>query len=95
MDALKDVPTLRELGYPVSGATWFGLMAPVGTPRPVIDKLNAELNALLKEDDVRQRMEQLHYQVETMTPEGFGRFFNEQTAQWTKIIRDNNVKSPT
>ena len=95
MEALKQYPTLRELGYPVSGATWFGLMAPVGTPRPIIDKLNAELNALLKEDEVRQRMEQLNYVVETMSPEGFGKFFNDQTALWTKIIRDNNVKSPT
>ncbi len=93
MDALKQYPTLRELGYPISGVTWFGLMAPAGTPRPIIDKLNAELNALLKEDEVRQRMEQLNYVVETMSPDGFGKFFNDQTALWTKIIRDNNVKA--
>lgn len=95
MEVLKAVPTLRELGYPISGATWFGMMAPVGTPRAVIDKLNSELNALLKEDEVRVRLEQMHYQVETMTPDGFGRFFNEQTVLWTRIIRDNNVRAPS
>jgi tripartite-type tricarboxylate transporter receptor subunit TctC len=95
MESLKQYPTLRELGYPISGATWFGMMAPAGTPRPIVDKLNAELNAILKEDEVRQRLEQLNYQVEVMTPDAFGKFFNEQTALWTKIIRDNNVKSPS
>lgn len=95
MDALKDYPTLRELGYPISGATWFGLMAPTGTPRPIINKLNATLNEVLKEDEVRQRLGQMHYQVEEMTPDGFGKFFNDQTALWTKIIRDNHVKSPS
>lgn len=95
MEVLKQYPTLRELGYPISGATWFGMMAPAGTPRLIIDKLNAELNALLKEDEVRLRLEQMNYQVETMTPDGFGHFFNEQTALWTRIIRDNNVRSPS
>lgn len=93
MEAFKQIPTLRELGYPVSGATWFGMMAPTGTPRPIIDKLNAELNEVLKEDDVRQRLGQMHYSVEAMSPEQFGQFFQGQTALWTKIIRDNNVKS--
>lgn len=95
MEVLKQYPTLRELGYPISGATWFGMMAPAGTPKAIIDKLNAELNAILKEDEVRQRLEQLHYSVEAMSPDGFGKFFNDQTALWTKIIRDNNVKSPS
>jgi len=95
MEVLKQYPTLRELGYPISGATWFGMMAPAGTPRPIIDRLNAELNAVLKEDEVRQRLEQMNYLVESMTPDAFGKFFNEQTATWTRIIRDNNVKAPS
>jgi tripartite-type tricarboxylate transporter receptor subunit TctC len=93
MPVLKDVPTLRELGYSLSGSTWFGLMAPAATPRPIIDRLNKELNAVLAEDEVKQRMEAMHYTVEHTTPEQFGKFFNEQTANWTKIIKDNNVKA--
>lgn len=92
MPALKDVPTLKELGYPISGLTWFGLMAPTGTPRPIIERLNKELNILLKSDEVKQRMEGFNYTVESSTPEEFGKFFNDQTVSWTKIIRDNNVK---
>ncbi|CAN5522484.1 tripartite tricarboxylate transporter substrate binding protein [soil metagenome] len=94
MPALKDVPTLKELGYPISGETWFGLMAPTGTPKPIIDKLNKELNILLRSDEVKQRMEALNYSVQTGSPEQFGKFFNDQTASWTKIVKDNNVKPP-
>jgi tripartite-type tricarboxylate transporter receptor subunit TctC len=92
MPVLKDVPTLKELGYGISGATWFGLMAPKDTPKPIIERLNKVLNAVLQEDEVKQRLEAMHYTIEPTTPEGFGKFFDEQTALWTKIIKDNKVK---
>lgn len=95
LEALKEYPTLRELGYAISGTTWFGLMAPKDTPRPIIDKLNTALNTALRQDDVKQRLEQLNYTAQTMSPDEFGKFFMDQTALWTKIIRDNNVKVPT
>jgi tripartite-type tricarboxylate transporter receptor subunit TctC len=91
--ALAEVPTLRELGYPISGSTWFGLMAPLGTPRPIIERLNKALNASLDEPEARQRLEAMLFQVERTSPENFGRFFDEQTAMWTRVIRANNVKA--
>lgn len=92
LPVLKDVPTLRELGVPISGATWFGIHVPQGTPVPIIQKLNTEINAVLREPDVRSRLEAMHYKVESTTPEQFGRFFEEQTTNWTKIIKDAGIK---
>ena len=93
MDALPEVQTLREIGYPISGSTWFGLMAPAATPKPIIDRLNKELNVALQDEEVKKRLEGMLFTVERSTPESFGKFFNDQTAVWTKIIKDNNVKA--
>ncbi len=90
--SIKDVPTLEELGYRVSGSTWFGLMAPAATPQPIVERLNRELNAVLQETEIRQRLESMHYRVERTTPQEFSQFYKEQTALWTKLIKDKGIQ---
>lgn len=89
--ALPDIPTLKELGIPVSGATWFGLSAPAKTPPAIIERLNRELNAALQDESVKQRLAAMHYTIETGTPASYGKFFAEQTALWSKVVKDNQL----
>jgi len=93
MEVLPDVPTMKEAGYPVAGGTWFGLTAPAGTPRPIVERLNRELNAVLREDEVKQRLHAMYFSVEPTTPEGFWDYFAAQGAIWTKLIADNRLKA--
>ncbi len=91
---LADVPTFKELGLPIRGSTWFGLMAPAGTPKPAIARLNQALNAALQEIEVRQKLSAMHFDVLESTPEQFGRFFHEQTAMWTRLIKVRGIVAP-
>ncbi len=89
--ALPDIPTLKELGVPVTGATWFGLSAPAKTPAAIIERLNRELNAVLQDESVKQRLEGMHYRIETGSPASYGKFFAEQSALWTQVVKDNHL----
>lgn len=89
--ALDDVPTFKEQGYDVSGTTWFGLVAPLGTPRPIIDKLNREVNALLAEAKIKDKLESMSFVIETTGVDEFGAYFKEQEQTWTKIVKDNGL----
>jgi tripartite-type tricarboxylate transporter receptor subunit TctC len=91
LQALPDVPTLKELGLPVTGATWFGLSAPAKTPQAIVERLNRELNAALQDEAVKQKLEGMHYTIETGSPASYGRFFAEQTTLWAKVVKDNNL----
>jgi tripartite-type tricarboxylate transporter receptor subunit TctC len=89
-----DLPTLVEAG--VAGyelTVWFGLVAPAGTPREVIQKLNAEVLKILAMADVRERF--LAQGVEPLgsTPEQFGEHIKAQMAKWDKVVRDAGVQA--
>jgi tripartite-type tricarboxylate transporter receptor subunit TctC len=88
-----DVPTLNELGYQARGSTWFGLMAPTGTPKDIIDRLNREVNAVLQEDEVKKRLQAGDFADESGSIQKFSAFLESETAIWTKIVKDNNIKS--
>jgi tripartite-type tricarboxylate transporter receptor subunit TctC len=89
-----DLPTVAEAGVPGYEVTvWFGLVAPAGTPRGVIMKLNAEVLKILAMPDVRERF--LAQGVEPMgsTPEQFGEHIRAQMAKWGKVVADAGVKA--
>ncbi len=88
-----DIPTLAELGFPVQGTTWFGLMAPAGVPKPLIEKIHNEVNAVLQEPEVQQRLHAMDFTIEATTIDKFAAFMDNQTAVWTKIVKDNKIKS--
>ncbi len=93
VESLPDVPTSAEAGMPgFEAVSIFGLAAPAGTPRPVIDKLNAELKTILAMPDVKAKLlEQGAYATHTTPEEAATRIHNE-VAMWAKVIKDANVK---
>jgi tripartite-type tricarboxylate transporter receptor subunit TctC len=91
--ALPDVPTFDEVGLPgIYASSWYGLMAPAGTPRPLVEKLNAEANTVLKSEDMRKRMAEFGAEIGGGTPEDFGRFIESEIARYESIVRLSGAK---
>jgi tripartite-type tricarboxylate transporter receptor subunit TctC len=90
---LPDVPTTAELGLPeVEAGTWSGLLAPMGTPPPIIQRLNAELNRSVAVPEVRQFFAKQFAEAQGGTPEQFGRFLAAETAKWSRAIALSGAK---
>jgi tripartite-type tricarboxylate transporter receptor subunit TctC len=90
---LPDVPTVIESGLPGFDATLrYGLVAPAGTPRPIVDRLNKELNALLKSEDVLSRVGSEGGDVSPSTPEEYGAVIAREEAIWSTLIKRLNLK---
>ena len=90
--SLPDVPTVAEqglAGYDTS--TWGGILAPAGTPRPVVDRLNAEINKVLAMPDVRAKLVAGGIDVQGGTPEQFGDVIKAEVAKWAKVVRDAGI----
>ena len=91
---LPDVPTMAEAGFPdFQAAAWFAMMAPAGTPRSVIDFMNAEVNKALKHPDVVTGLANLGLNAEGGPPERFTTLFNTETRRWGKVIKDAGIKA--
>jgi tripartite-type tricarboxylate transporter receptor subunit TctC len=91
---LPDVPTLAESGIKDAEAlVWFGMAAPLKTPRPIVEKLNAEVNKDLALPDVKQRLDQLGLEVEGGTPEKFDAFIKSEAAKISSLIKAGLVKT--
>jgi len=90
---MPDVPTLAELGVPWQGAyAFWGILATAGTPRPIVDKLVAELNKTLKQADVNKTLtETLGMDVVALGPEATQKWIAENMARWGKVVKDNNI----
>ena len=90
---LPELPTIAESGYSKFEAlAWNGVLVPAGTPKPVIARLNAEINAILKQPDVVQKMNAAGFDLIGGTPEDFGALIKAETAQWTPAIKSANIK---
>lgn len=91
--ALPDTPTMGEVlpGYEFNN--WYGLMAPVGTPRPIIDQLNAEVHRILALPDVKERFSGLGADPLPSTPERFGQVMRADAEKWGKVIREAGVRA--
>ena len=91
--ATPDVPTMTEAGLPAIDAdAWFGLMAPAGTPQPIIDRLHRESVRVLAQGDVRKRLDDLGMQVVANSPAEFGALIKADTARWAKVIKAAGIK---
>jgi tripartite-type tricarboxylate transporter receptor subunit TctC len=90
---MPDVPTLREQGIDVVAHAWWGILAPAGTPRPIIDKLLSELNKALNLPDVKKMLvETLGMDVVALSPEATQKWIVEQMSRWGKVVRENNIR---
>jgi tripartite-type tricarboxylate transporter receptor subunit TctC len=87
---LPDVPTFKEQGFPDVGFhpdVWQAIVAPAGTPAPVVDKLNAEINAALRSDEVQATFKKLRFAPMISTPAEFGKIMAAQAKRWPPIIK--------
>jgi len=91
---MPDVPTLKEMGVDVSAHAWWGILAPARTPRPIIDKLHAELVKVIKQPDVNRTLtETLGMDVVALSPEATQKWIESQIARWGKVVRDNHIRA--
>lgn len=92
--AFPDVPTLKELGLPdLEVETWYGMFAPAGVPPGTVAKLNAELNALLVEPDVRTLLSRQGMIPGGGTPERFGELVGKELARWSRVVAAAGIKA--
>jgi tripartite-type tricarboxylate transporter receptor subunit TctC len=90
---LPDVPTIAESGLTGFDASlYYGLIAPAGTPRPIIDKLNAALRAALTSDEVKKRLVADGTEVTPSTPEEYTAFIDKDETKWSKIVKASGAK---
>ena len=90
---LPDLPTIAESGYPgFEAQAWNGILVPAGTPRPVINRLNAEINAILKLPDVVEKMHAAGFELVGGTPEDFAALLARETAQWGPVVKKLGLK---
>src|SRR3982751_1974777 len=90
---LPDVPTVEEAaGFKLAINTWYVTQAPAGTPRPIIDKLNAAFNQALRNPDVVKRMGELAIEPIQSTPEQAKKYFEEQMAFWDPIVKKSGAR---
>ena len=91
--AFPDVPTVSEAGVPGNEHTgWSGIMVPAGTPKPIVDRLNAEIMKLLAKPDVKATWEKQGAETMSMTPAEFDAYLHAELDKWTKIVKAANIK---
>ena len=92
--AAPELPTIAESGV-VPGydySTWYGLLVPAGTPKPVVARLNGALQKALSSGDLREKLGQQGVETESSTPEKFSAIISADISKWRKIIRDANIQ---
>lgn len=90
--ALPDLPTIGESGYPGFEAwAWQGFVAPAGTPRAVVMRLNAEFAKVMADPVIAQRLSESGFQPQTSTPEEFAAYLKSEIAKWAKVIREAKI----
>ena len=93
-DVLPDVPTMAEAGLPGYEATiWLGLMAPKGTPKDVVGKLNAAVSKIASQQDVKQLWNKQGAVPMVMTPSAFDKYLQDDIAKWARVIKTANIKA--
>ncbi|MDM9558534.1 MULTISPECIES: tripartite tricarboxylate transporter substrate binding protein [Bordetella] len=92
LDVLPEVPTLAEAGLPgFESYNWQGIVAPAGTPAPIIARLNSEFNRILQDPEVQKAIADTGSQAGGGTPEEFGAFIASETAKWAEVIKKGNI----
>ena len=91
--ALPNVPTLDEIGISgVYAGAWYGVMAPAGTPREIVARLNRELNAVLATPDMKKRMVEFGAEIGGGTPEAFGQFMASEVVRYADVVKMSGAK---
>ena len=90
--AEPNLPTVAESGVPgFDVSSWYGLLAPAKTPPAIVEKMNADAVKVLREPDVRQKLENLGLEVAASTPQQFADFIKAEMTQWGPVIKAANI----
>ncbi len=87
-----ELPTLVESGVPVVGGTWVGMLAPLGTSKPIVEKLSREVAAAVRRPEIKERFVQLGIEPVGNTSAEFTQFLKDEVAKWAKVIKNAHVK---
>ena len=91
--AFPDVPVVAEQGFPGFAAdAWYGLLAPARTPRPIVEKLHAEVVRILKLPDAKERLANVGFEIVGSSPEEFATLIREDIPKWTKVVREGGIR---
>jgi len=92
-EALPDVPTIAEAGVPgYEATTWTGIVAPVGMPKPIVARLNAELNKVVASRSFKEKVTAIGSEPAGGTPEQFADFIRKEHAKWAEVVRRSGAK---
>jgi tripartite-type tricarboxylate transporter receptor subunit TctC len=92
LSQLPEVPTMNETALPgFEVNSWYGLCAPAGTPAPILDKVHADLTAVLRLPEIQQRFRDLVIEVAPTSREEFTRFIHAEIARWARVIKDAGI----
>ena len=92
LGALPEVPTMAEAGLPFEINAWLGFLAPAGTPKEIVQRLNAEINKILQMPDVREKLAAAALEPGGGTPEQFGAVIKADLARWPAVVKKAGVK---
>jgi len=91
---LPDVPTFEELGIPLRASFWLGLAVRTGVDAAIVNRLNTEINAALREPDVTQRFNDLAFEADPRSPADFSRFLRDAARTYGTVVRESGIKPP-
>jgi tripartite-type tricarboxylate transporter receptor subunit TctC len=93
---LTEVPTVSESGWPGTAGfevvSWQALFAPAGTPKPIVDKLHAEILKIIQSPEMQERIKGLGMQPSVLTPEQVQAFQKAEIEKWAQVIKAANIK---
>jgi tripartite-type tricarboxylate transporter receptor subunit TctC len=94
MQQLPDIPTVAEQGFPgYEVHSWWGIVAPAGVPKPILQRLHAEMKNVLGTQQMRERLEQLGMTIRASSPEEFNRYLVSEMQLWGKVVRDARISA--
>jgi len=92
--ALPEVPTVAEAGFAgFEDYTWVGVFVPTGTPKAVVTRINADIEALLQQAAVRDQLAAVGFDPVVGSPESFARYIKQEVAKWATVVRETGVKA--
>jgi len=91
-EGLPDIPTFKELGVEFEESSWYAFFAPKGTPRPIIDKVNRDVERMLALPDVKAKSVTLGYRLVGGSPEKLGQFLQSEIARWVEFAKRGSLK---